>query len=215
MNKKRLLLTQKLKKSKLYCFTPDKFAGNRKILDIVKKEIAGGADIIQLREKRLSHRDLLKLALKIREITLKTDTLFIVNDFIDIAYFSDADGVHLGQDDIPYTYARELLRDKLIGISTHTLNQYKKAQEYDVDYTAIGPIYPTSSKDIPDKPVGVNQLKKILKYKKKPTVIIGGIKLDNLHIFKDMDIDIVAIITDIILANDIKKRTFLIKTFLN
>ncbi len=209
MSKQNLL--KKLNSAKLYCFTPDKFADGRDIIDIINQQIEGGCNIIQLREKKISERNKLLLAKKIRAITLKKNILFMVNDDIDIAYFSNADGVHLGQDDIPYTYAKELLKGKLIGVSTHNIEQYKKAQEFDVDYTAIGPIFPTRSKDIPDPAVGIDKLQDILKYKKKLTVAIGGIKLSNLDYFKNINIDIFAIITDIILANDIKKQTTFIK----
>ena len=209
MNKKILL--KKLYSAKLYCFTPDKFIKGRDIIDIVNQQIEGGCDIIQLREKRCTDRIKLKLAIKIREITLKKNILFIVNDDIDIAYFSQADGVHLGQDDIPYFYAKSLLKDKLIGISTHNIKQYKEAQDFDVDYTAIGPIFPTKSKDDPDPVIGLDELKKILKYKKKLTVAIGGIKLSNLKLLSNIGIDIIAIISDIILSDNIKKRTRLIK----
>ena len=201
------LLKQKLQNSLLYCFTPDKFARGREIIDIVIAQIKGGADIIQLREKSLSDREKLNLALKLREITLKYGILFIVNDDVDIAYFSDADGIHLGQDNIPPQYARQLLKNKIIGVSTHNIKQFKKAQNLDVDYVAIGPIFPTQSKENPDPVIGIDNLKNILKHKSKKIIGIGGIKYENLEKVIRTGIDCVAVITGIIDSDNIEETT--------
>lgn len=199
-------LQKRLKESVLYCFTPDKFAQERDIIEIVKQQIAGGCDIIQLREKKMPARDKMQLALQIRKLTQEKNVLFIVNDDVDIAYLSKADGVHLGQDDLPLEYARELLKDKLIGLSTHNLIQYKEAQLKDADYTAIGPIFPTITKDQPDPVLGIDSLKEILLYKKKPTVVIGGINSKNLDQFKGLDVDMFAIVRDILYADSIEEK---------
>jgi len=195
------------KKSRLYCFTPGKFANGRDIIKITEDEIIGGADIIQLREKNMSDSQKLELAIKLREITKKYKKFFIVNDDVDIAYLSDADGVHLGQNDIPPFYARKILKDKIIGISTHNLEQYIKAQDMDVDYVAIGPIFKTFSKDNPDPVIGIENLKKIIKYKKKMTVGIGGIKENNLKDVIEAGVDCVAILSGIVEQNDVKYAT--------
>jgi len=195
------------KKSRLYCFTPGKFANGRDIIKIIEDEIIGGADIIQLREKNMSDSQKLELAIKLREITKKYKKFFIVNDDVDIAYLSDADGVHLGQNDIPPFYARKILKDKIIGISTHNLEQYIKAQDMDVDYVAIGPIFKTFSKDNPDPVIGIENLKKIIKYKKKMTVGIGGIKENNLKDVIEAGVDCVAILSGIVEQNDVKYAT--------
>jgi len=195
----------------LYCFTPDKFARGRDIIDIVKSQINGGADIIQLREKNLSDREKLSLALKLRKITLDSNTLLIINDDVDIAYFSNADGVHLGQSDIPVEYARKLLKDKIIGISTHNLKQFKIAQTMDVDYIAIGPIFPTQTKENHEPIIGEENLRDILKYKKKKVVGIGGIKYENVEKVIKAGVDCAAVISDIINSYNIEERTRLFK----
>lgn len=199
-------IKQRLENSHLYCFTPDKLAQERDIIDIIQQLIAGGCDIIQLREKKLSDRERLQLALKIREITMEKDVLFIVNDDVDIAYFSDADGVHLGQHDLPVEYARKLLKNKIIGISTSNLEQYKEVQDKDVDYVAIGPVFPTASKEDAGIVVGISNLSRILEHKKKLTVAIGGINYDNLDQFQGLRIDVFAIISDIMNADSISER---------
>lgn len=201
------LIKQKLKKSILYCFTPDKFAGTRDVIDIVVAQIKGGADIIQLREKKLCDREKLNLALRLREITLKHDVLLIINDDVDIAYFSGADGVHLGQNDIAPQYARQLLKHRIIGVSTHNVEQFKTAQNLDVDYVAIGPIFTTQSKEKPEPVIGINNLKNILKYKSKKVVGIGGIKYEHLEDVIRTGIDCVAVITGIIESANIEETT--------
>ncbi len=210
INNRRKRLYKKLKKASLYCFTPDNII-KANILDIVRKEIHGGCDIIQLREKSMNKRDLLNLAYKIREITKKHNVLFFVNDDLDIAILSGADGYHTGQNDIPVNEARKIFKNGLIGLSTTSIDEYKKANELDIDYIAIGPIFPTSSKKDASTPIGIDTLKDILEYKKKLTVVIGGINRENLPNFKDLPVDMFAIISDIILDNDIVNKCNFIK----
>ena len=102
---------------RLYCFTPGRFLKGRDPVEVVAAQIRGGADVIQLREKQMSRRSRLELGLRIRKLTIKEGVLFIVNDDVDLALILNADGVHLGQDDIPVQYARPLMKDKMIGVS--------------------------------------------------------------------------------------------------
>jgi len=191
----------------LYAFTPDKYANNdTEIINCVISQCKAGVDILQLREKRKSPRELLALAKKIREITAKFNVIFIVNDDLSIAQLSNADGVHLGQDDIPVSEARMLLGNKkIIGLSTHNIKQYKLAQTFDcIDYTAIGPIFKTTTKDNPSPVVGLSKLNNILKYKQKFTVAIGGINLENIDkIAKFQEIDAIAIVSAIVSSTNI------------
>jgi thiamine-phosphate pyrophosphorylase len=147
-------------------------------------ELAVSAKIpaIQLRYKKDDAGTFLEHAIKIREITAGTDTLFIVNDRVDIALMAKADGIHLGQDDIPPEKARSLVGDQmLIGWSTHNLGQLEKAQEYPIDYVGFGPVFPTSSKLNPDPVTGVDLLRTAVAQSKIPVVAIGGITQDNLE----------------------------------
>jgi len=112
---------------RLYCFSPGDFLMGRDPIETVTAQIKGGADVIQLREKNLPKREALELGLAIRDLAKQTGVLFIVNDELDLALILEADGVHLGQDDIPIKCARPLLKDKIIGISTHSLDQAQEA----------------------------------------------------------------------------------------
>ncbi len=202
-----LKLQQKLLNSKIYGFTPDKYCGERKILDVIEQQCAAGIDIIQLREKKMSAREKLSLAAEIRKIADKYGTIFIVNDDILIAKISEADGVHLGQDDLSPEIAREILGEKkIIGLSTHNFEQYSKAQLIDVDYTAIGPIFATKTKDNPSPVVGITNLNHILSNKKKFTVAIGGINIDNILDLKKYPLDCLAIVSGIVNSANIKER---------
>ncbi|MCP4667706.1 MAG: thiamine phosphate synthase, partial [Deltaproteobacteria bacterium] len=104
--------TPKFRDVRLYCFSPGRFLRGRDPLEVAAAQIRGGADVIQLREKEMSRRGRLELGLELRKLTQEEGALFIVNDDVDLALILDADGVHLGQDDIPIVYARPLMRDK-------------------------------------------------------------------------------------------------------
>lgn len=209
------MIRRKIEKARLYCFTPDKWRGQSDIMDMVRSQIQGGADVIQLREKKMPAREKLELARAIKKITRKYHVLFIVNDNIDIAYLSQSDGVHLGQDDIPPREARKIMKNRIIGLSTHNEDQYKKAQKEDVDYVAIGPIFPTLTKDDPDSTVGLEELKKILKHKKKKTVAIGGIDYEHISRIIPLGIDCLAVVSAIIKSGDIEETTRKFKEEIN
>ena len=117
------------------------------ILEIAKKAIFGGADILQLRAKNLLDRKILNIGQAIKSLTAKSQTLFVFNDRTDLANIVDADGVHLGQDDLPVQQARKILgKDKIIGVSTHSVEQTRAAEKEGADYIAIGPIFATATK---------------------------------------------------------------------
>lgn len=135
-----------------------------------------GVKMLQIREKHLCDSKLLKVCREIKAITKASQTNFIVNDRVDIAYLSDADGVHLGQDDISIEEARKILgNDKIIGLSTHSIEQAKRAISQGPDYIGFGPIYPTPTKIIADPTVGTGLLKEVLEFSPIPVVAIGGI----------------------------------------
>lgn len=144
------------------------------------QSVEGGADIIQLRKKNASHRELFDLACAFKKIASPKDVLLIVNDFVDIALASDADGVHLGQDDLPIEAVRRILgKDKIIGLSTHSFHQAKGAEFLGCDYISVGPIYSTPTK--PDYPaVGLELIGRVRKEVAIPFVAIGGIDSTNI-----------------------------------
>lgn len=153
-------------------------AGNH--LEIARSACKGGAGILQYRDKTAPRKEMLKQALAIREITREYGTLFIVNDFIDIALLSKADGVHLGQDDIPIREARQIApADFIIGVSTHSLEQAVEAEKQGADYIGSGPVFATPTKEN-YIPIGVETLEQVLKTVSVPVVAIGGLNLENI-----------------------------------
>lgn len=144
--------------------------------DIANICVKNGVKMLQLRDKFSDDKELLVAARKIQNIVRGTETKFIMNDRIDIAILSDADGVHLGQDDISIIDARRLLgNDKIIGLSTHSIAQAREALTHNPDYIGFGPIYPTPTKIIADPTVGTELLKEVLCFANVPVVAIGGI----------------------------------------
>jgi thiamine-phosphate pyrophosphorylase len=149
--------------------------------ELAQKCVQNDVKMLQLREKNLSDKELIKIGKQIRSITKGTATSFVVNDRPDIALLCDADYLHLGQDDISIEDARKIVGNMKIGLSTHSVAQVKEALSKNPDYIGFGPIYKTNAKLIPDKPVGVDELKTVLALASIPVVAIGGIFPENIH----------------------------------
>lgn len=141
-----------------------------------------GVRMLQLREKGLPDGELLRIAREVRSVTHGTDTRFIINDRPDIAVLCDADGVHVGQDDLPVAEVRRIVGERMIvGLSTHSIAQARAAQALSgVDYIGFGPVYPTTTKAVPDPVVGPALLKEVLGFSRLPVVAIGGIFPENI-----------------------------------
>ena len=196
---------------RLYCFSPGDLLMGRDPIEMIAAQIRGGADVIQLREKNMSKRQALVLGLAIRELTAQEGALFMVNDDLDLALILEADGVHLGQDDIPIQYARPLLKDKIIGISTHSLDQARKAIDNGADYIGIGPAFKTETKIKTDPVVGVDLILEVQELSSVPVIAIGGIGERNVDLLVNKGIRRVAIISDILSSKDIEARTRALK----
>ncbi|HKC66203.1 MAG TPA: thiamine phosphate synthase, partial [Pyrinomonadaceae bacterium] len=149
----------------------------------VRRFSAGGANFIQLREKRRGAREFYREAEEALQIARSRNLRLIINDRVDIALALSADGVHLGQDDLPPAAARELLGEQaIIGFSTHNVEQAIEAARTPVDYIAIGPIFETKSKENPDPVVGLEGLRQVRKeIDQMPLVAIGGIRQENIR----------------------------------
>ena len=175
MNWKKKLL----KKSRLYVIIDKEVCARKSLLDLVR-QIKSGTKIIQCRDKSSRKEEVLKTTCLLRKSLKNCHTLFIVNDYLDVARISDCDGIHLGQGDTSLKVARKILgRDKIIGISCHNLKEAQAAQENGADYISIGPIFSTSLK--PDyKPGGLNLIKKVAKKINIPVFAIGGIDESNI-----------------------------------
>jgi len=166
----------------------------------VGRLIAGGATFIQLREKHASPRDFFEAAKPAIEIARKNNVMIIINDRVDIARALGADGVHLGQDDLPPNAAREVLGpDAIIGFSTHSVEQAIDAAGLPIDYIAIGPIFETKTKENPDPIVGLDGLAEVKKnIGNIPLVAIGGIDLDNVLDVLAAGADSIALVSAIV-----------------
>ena len=198
----------------LYCFSPGKYLKDRDPVELVSEQIRGGADVIQLREKEMNTKDRLDLGMKLRKLTRQEGVLFIVNDDIGLALILDADGVHLGQDDIPIRFARPLMKDKIIGVSTHSLSQAQEAVASGADYIGVGPVFETVTKEDREELVGLNLISKINEICPIPYIAIGGIGMDNIASLTEEGCHRVAVISDIMLAPSIEQRCRKIKNLL-
>lgn len=194
-----------MREFQLYAITGEEFHPGRDLIEVMEEAILGGVDIIQLRDKTSSKRKVLAKAKALRELTKKHDVLFIVNDHIDVALAVDADGIHVGQDDLPLEDARRIMGpDKIIGISTHKIEEAREAEAGGADYIGVGPIFPTKSKvDVVD-PVTTAYIQQVAAEINIPFVAIGGIKLHNVLQVLDAGAKSVCMISEIVGANDVK-----------
>ena len=169
----------RLARMRLYVITGD-HGDEVETARIVEAALEGGANIIQLRKKSMPKPEQYRLALALRTLTLAHEALFIINDHPALAIAADADGVHLGQDDLPPEVVRALpgFEGRLIGRSTHTLGEAKAAIDEGVDYLAVGPVYPTPTKA--GRPaVGTSLVSEVAAIADRPFVAVGGIDHDN------------------------------------
>jgi thiamine-phosphate pyrophosphorylase len=191
----------------LYVIIDREALGRKDEIDACRQAIRGGANIIQLRDKLENKSRMLNSAMKLQEACAPSGVPFIMNDSLDIALASGADGLHLGQDDLPVSAARHLLPiDKLLGCSTTTVKEALKAEADGADYIAIGSIYPTKSKsDI--TVVGLGRLREIREAVSLPIVAIGGINADNARTVINAGADAIAVISAILENDDVERAT--------
>ncbi len=203
-------------KYQLYLVTSQEYAQKETTLGIVKKAITGGIDIIQLREKTLKEPEIIKLGRKLSTLCQKSNIVFIVNDNPHIAKEVNADGVHLGQEDIkkyPLKETRKILgKDKIIGLSTHSLEEVKKANSYNIDYIAFGPIFKTKTKDYF---IGTVDIPKVLKISKFPVFFIGGINCDNVEDLLKLGAKNIAMIREITQSKNITRKVKELKSIIS
>lgn len=176
-------------------------------LDIARKLMDAGVRLFQYRNKRGSSRELLQASSALASELGPLGATFFVNDRPDVAYLSGASGVHIGQHDLPVAESRVVLGSgKLLGVSTHNLEQFRAAAATDADYVAIGPVFATGSKANPDPVVGTDMIRKARKLTQKPIVAIGGIKLERAKEVMEAGANSVAVISDILRAPDPARR---------
>ncbi|ADU96565.1 thiamine phosphate synthase [Thermovibrio ammonificans] len=168
----------------LYGITDERFLNPFNIVEAVERAILGGAKVIQYRAKRKSAREMYEEALLVREATRNHDAVFIVNDRLDLALAVEADGVHLGQSDLPFELVKGIAGEEfIVGLSTHNLEQVREANEKKefLDYIGFGPVFPTTTKENPDPVTGVELLCRAVELSELPVVAIGGINPSNLE----------------------------------
>lgn len=178
-----------------------------KFLNTIEEGIKGGVTVVQIREKTAETLDFYNLALKVKEITTKYDVPLIINDRVDVALAIDADGVHVGQSDMPCDVTRRLIGpDKILGISAATIEEAKKAESDGADYIGTGAVFPTATKD--DAPsVTKEELTEIVKSINIPVVAIGGINLDNASQLTDTGIAGLSVVSAIMSSDNPKKSS--------
>ncbi len=190
----------------LYYITGSDLTNQRGNIYCVKEMIKAGAKIIQYREKTLSYREKVLDARFISRMCKEAGVCFIVNDHVEIALLVDADGVHIGQDDLDIQDVRELIGNKIIGVSTHCPEQAQKAVKAGADYIGVGPIFKTTTKD--REPVGLEYLDYVVENIKLPFVAIGGIKEHNLNLVLKHHAKCVCLVSDILESADIQNKIF-------
>lgn len=165
----------------IYLITDRTKTNGRDLKEVIKEALKGGIRGIQLREKDLPTRELLRLAGELREITSKAGARLLINGRIDICLAVEADGVHLGKDSLPADIARDLLgKEMIIGVSAHSLSEAKEAQGQGADFISLGPIYYTESKAQYGGPLGIDIIKSVKERIEIPIFAIGGIRTDNI-----------------------------------
>ncbi len=187
----------------MYFITDSTFCGEEDFLRRVEEACKGGVTLIQLREKERTTREYLTLAEKVHEITQRYDIPLIIDDRVDIALAVNAEGVHVGQSDMPVAVARRLMGDKIVGATAKTVPQAVEAYEQGADYLGVGAIYPTTTK-VKTVLTSVDTLKDIVKAVPIKVNAIGGLNKDNIHVLKDSGIDGICAVSAIMKADDPK-----------
>ncbi len=181
------------------------------LYDQVKEALEAGVTFVQLREKNLDEDEFYNEALDIQLLCREFNVPFVLNDNVKLAYQINADGVHIGQDDMSLTEAREILgKDKIIGVSAHTVEEALEAEKNGADYLGVGAMFTTNSKD-DAVDVSIETLKEIVKSVSIPVIAIGGITRENVKELKDTGIKGIAVISAIFAKEHLKEETLLLK----
>ncbi len=192
---------------RLYAIIDPAQTGGRPAKVVCEALLEAGVRLIQYRDKQASSLAIFETCSGLAEIVRQYQAIFIVNDRADIALASGAEGVHVGQEDLPVELARRVLGpDRWVGTSTHNLAQLREASESSADYVAFGPLFDTRSKEKPDPVVGLEGLREARKATAKPLVAIGGITVSTARQAIEAGADAVAVISDLVGAPDIRAR---------
>ena len=183
---------------KLYLVTDRNLSLGRSLEDVVSEAVAGGVTIVQLREKDTSTGEFVELAFRLKDILRPYNVPLIINDRVDVALAVDAEGLHIGQSDMPYEIARKLLGpDKIIGLSVENMDDLLEANKLDLDYVGISPVYGTPTKTDTAEPFGLEGLRRAVELSVHPTVAIGGMNASTIADVMAAGIDGVAVVSAI------------------
>lgn len=188
----------------LYLVTDSRFiSGGKNLLDVVEAAIRGGVTAVQYREKKASTKRMIEEAAELRGLCNARGVLFFVNDRVDVALAVEADGVHLGQDDMPLHLARKILGSRaIIGVTVHNDRERAAAEEGGADYLSFAPVFATPTKPDHQTPLGISGLKHLVEAATAPSVAIGGINLENAEEVYRTGVDGVCVVSAIMGAED-------------
>lgn len=189
--------------SDLYVVITEDFCAGRSPVEVLSEALRAGVSMVQLREKDLTDREFYRRALEFRERCSAKNALLILNDRIDIALASGADGVHLGQDDLPIQAARSLAPHLIIGASSHSLREAVSAQKAGASYVNIGPIFATQTKAHAGGALGPEVIEAIAPHLEVPWTVMGGIKVSNVDLVVERGAKHVAVVTSVTAADDV------------
>lgn len=196
----------------LYLVTDRKLAKGRSVEFIVEQAVKGGVSMVQLREKECSTLDFLNTALNLKKILAPFNVPLIINDRLDIALASKAEGLHIGQQDMPYSTARRILGyDKIIGLSVENIDQGREANNMDLDYLSVSPVFVTDTKPELTNQLGVDGVREIVAFSKYPVVAIGSINAKNAPDIIQAGAAGVAVVSAIVSADDPQKAAYEIR----
>ena len=193
---------QRFQQAGLYLVTSEPLSAGRTTADIVRAALAGGVKLVQLREKEMPLRTFVDLAREVRGLTAAAGALLIINDRLDVVLAVGADGVHLGQDDLPIPAARRLAPDLIIGASTHSIDEARRAQAEGASYINIGPLYPTGTKVWAGAFLGLAGLREVAAVATVPFTVMGGIKRDHIPALVAAGARTIALVTAVTQAGD-------------
>ena len=196
----------------LYLITDRTLSRGRSTVDVVRAALAGGVDVVQLRDKEAEAAAIVDEGLRVHELTARYQVPLIVNDRVDIALAIEAEGAHVGQTDLPAGMARKLLpAPALLGVSTSSVDMARRAQQQQADYVGFGPVYPTTTKETAASPRGVERLRDILEKIDLPLVALGGISDCNISEVVAAGADHVAVCSAIVSAENVERAAAVLK----
>lgn len=200
----------------LYLVTDRSLSKGRSIEHIVEEAVKGGVTIVQLREKNISTIEFYNIACSLKELLAPHNIPLIINDRLDIAIASNADGIHIGQSDMPYEVVRKILgKDKIIGLSVETIDQAREANKLDVDYIGLSPVFSTNTKTDINTPLELEGIKEIASFTKHKTVAIGGINKSNTGDIIKNGADGIAVVSAIVSNEDPRNAATELKSIIN